>query len=75
MTHHKSESEQLVKAEERKRAKGKRVPQLSQVDLDAAGTDVGAESHFVAVPEDRDEQYVREFGAFTVGLLPLGGLA
>ncbi len=44
---------------------------LSQVSMNAAGIDVGAESHFVAVPEDRDEQSVREFGAFTVDLYRL----
>ena len=44
----------------------KGVPEaLSQVNLNAAGIDVGASSHFVAVPEDRWEQPVREFEAFT----------
>ena len=33
--------------------------QLSQVNLDAAGIDVGATSHFVAVPADRAEQPVK----------------
>jgi len=32
---------------------------------DAGGIDVGSESHFVAVPADRDEQPVREFGSWT----------
>ena len=71
MTHHKSEVERLVTPEVSKRAKERRVSHLSQVDLDAAGIDVGAESHFVAVPEDRDEQCVREFSAFTVDLYRL----
>ena len=71
MTHHKSEVERLVEPEVRKRAKERRVSLLSQVDLDAAGIDVGATSHFVAVPEDRDEQCVREFGAFTPDLYRL----
>ena len=31
----------------------------------AAGIDVGASSHFVAVPAERTEQPVREFGCFT----------
>lgn len=34
----------------------------------AAGIDVGAASHFVAVPVDRDDEPVREFSAFTTGL-------
>lgn len=35
---------------------------------DAAGVDVGAASHFVAVPVDRAEQPVREFPSFTEDL-------
>ncbi len=38
---------------------------LSQVNLNAAGIDVGASSHFVAVSEGRSEQPVREFEAYT----------
>ncbi len=71
MTYHKSEMQRLVIPEVSKLAKERRVPLLSQVDLDAAGIDVGAESHFVAVPEDRDQQNVREFGAFTGDLYRL----
>ena len=49
-----------------------RLPaQLSQVNLDAAGIDVGASSHFVAVPQDRRDQPVREFEAFTADLYRL----
>lgn len=35
------------------------------------GIDIGANSHFVAVPADRDEEPVREFAAFTADLLAL----
>ena len=38
---------------------------LSQLNLNAAGIDVGATSHYVAVPADRSEQPVQEFEAFT----------
>ena len=49
-----------------------RLPaQLSQVNLDAAGIDVGATGHFVAVPADRAEQPVQEFEAFTADLYRL----
>jgi transposase len=41
---------------------------LQQVNLNAAGIDVGADRHFVAVPRDRDDQPVREFAAFTADL-------
>lgn len=44
---------------------------LQRVNLNAAAIDVGAESHFVAVPEDRDDQPVREFAAFTADLYRL----
>src|SRR5256885_17155982 len=39
--------------------------------LNAAGIDVGAECHWVAVPCDRDEQPVQRFGAFTADLYAL----
>ena len=49
-----------------------RLPaELSRVSLNAAGIDVGASSHFVAVPEDRWDQPVREFEAFTAELYRL----
>jgi transposase len=35
---------------------------------DAAGIDIGSESHWVAVPADRADEPVREFGTFTVEL-------
>ena len=44
---------------------------LSQLNLNAAGIDVGATSHYVAVPADRAEQPVREFEAFTTDLYRL----
>ena len=44
---------------------------LSQLNLSAAGIDVGATSHFVAVPADRAEQPVQEFEAFTADLYRL----
>ena len=49
-----------------------RLPaELSQANLDAASIDVGANSHFVAVPADRSAQPVREFEAFTADLYRL----
>jgi len=38
---------------------------LPIITADAAGIDVGAREHYVAVPVDRDPQPVRCFGAFT----------
>jgi len=39
--------------------------ELMVVHPDAAGIDIGAESHFVSVPADRDQEPVREFGCYT----------
>ena len=44
---------------------------LEQMHLHAAGIDVGAEYHWVAVPRDRDEQPVQRFGTFTADLYAL----
>ena len=43
-------------------------PQLAAVNLHAAGIDIGAEAHFVAVPPSDDPQPVRSFGACTADL-------
>lgn len=43
-------------------------PGLEIVNPDAAGIDVGNESHYVAVPPGRDAQPVREFGSWTAAL-------
>jgi transposase len=43
-------------------------PGLEIVHRDAAGIDVGNQSHFAAVPAGRDEQPVREFGSWTADL-------
>ena len=46
-----------------------RLPaELSQANLNASGIDVGASSHFAAVSQDRSEQPVREFAAYTADL-------
>jgi transposase len=42
--------------------------ELEQVNVNAAGIDVGATMHFVCVPQGRDPQPVRSFGAFTADL-------
>src|SRR5579863_224888 len=55
-----------------RRELGRRVaasdPGLTIVHSNAGGIDVGNESHFVAVPPDRDENPVREFGCWTRAL-------
>lgn len=49
----------------------KRGRKIEPVHPNAAGVDIHSEFHFVAVPEDRDEEPVRRFGAFTEDLVKL----
>ena len=44
---------------------------LEKINLNAAGIDVGADKHFVAVPADRAAKPVRSFRAFTCELYSL----
>jgi hypothetical protein len=44
---------------------------LRQVHPDAAGIDLGAREHYVAVPEDRDAHPVRHFSCFTPDLFAM----
>ena len=55
-----------VKNKRRRSSKVSR--RLTVLNPDAAGIDVGAREHYVAVPPGRDEQAVRRFGAFTEDL-------
>ena len=60
------------KTRQRHSKRGKREQKLlEKIHLNAAGIDIGSESHWVAVPEDRDEQPVREFKSFTHELIEL----
>lgn len=43
-------------------------PGLQVIHPDAAGIDIGNESHFVAIPPDRDTTPIREFGSWTADL-------
>jgi transposase len=43
-------------------------PGLTIVNPNAGGIDVGNESHYVAVPPERDPEPVREFGSWTADL-------
>lgn len=44
---------------------------LRHININAAGIDIGSGSHFVSVPDDRDETPVREYKTFTPDLLEL----
>lgn len=50
------------------RARRRLSKHLEQVNLYAAGIDIGAEKHFVAVPDGLDDDPVRSFSGFTVDL-------
>ena len=55
----------------KKKAKNERQDwslNLNVVHPNAAGIDIGNESHYVAVPPDRDAQPVRQFACFTEAL-------
>ena len=59
-----------------RRELGRRIwsehPGLEVVHRDAAGIDIGSETHYVAVGPDRDTEPVRTFGCFTEDLQRLG---
>src|ERR1700680_2343602 len=48
-------------------------PGLDGVHANAAGIDIGNESHFVAVPPAKDAEAVREFGSWTADLERMAG--
>jgi transposase len=57
-----------------KKAKSQRSREralLEKVNLNAAGVDVGADTHWVAEPADRNQNPVRSFGVFTSDLMAL----
>ena len=59
-------------SQQRKRRSSRtRSAPLEQINLNAAGIDVGSAAHWVAVPQDRDEQPVQCFGALTADLYAL----
>lgn len=53
------------------RSPRQRQPRRRELHPDAAGIDIGATAHYVAVPDDRDAAPVRSFGAFTEDLFAL----
>lgn len=48
-----------------------RLDSLAQINLDAAGLDIGASEIWACVPQDRDEEPVRRFDTFTPDLYAL----
>ena len=65
-------AQQRSKRNRRRKFKVESLPQqLQHINVNAAGIDIGAEQHFVAVPEGRAEVAVRQFGAFTADLIAI----
>lgn len=68
--------EVAVGVKQARRTKGKKqatkkvvkLESLKQLNLNAAGLDIGATEIYAAVPEDRDRESVRRFDTFTVDL-------
>lgn len=54
-----------------KTKKQKSLKSLTPINPNAAGIDIGADSHWVSVTGDRDEQNVREFSCYTPNLYAL----
>ena len=46
---------------------------LEPIDANAAGIDIGSQTHWVCVPADRAAENVRSFGCFTADLYALAG--
>ena len=58
-----------MKLKKSSKNKAKRIKKhLEQINLYAAGIDIGSREHFVSVPESLDDQPVRHFGCFTIDL-------
>lgn len=50
----------------------KKRSDLEQINIDAAGIDIGSEFHYVAIPEDRAEESIRSFSCYTADLNEMG---
>jgi transposase len=57
----------------KKNKKPKDLSEFEQINFNAAGIDIGADTHYVAVPKSRDPKGrdVRHFGSFTADLFAL----
>jgi hypothetical protein len=53
------------------KTKSEAIKALREQEPDSAGIDLGANEIWVAVPADRDQKPVRQFGAFTQDLMAI----
>ena len=61
----------MSKKRSKRQKKAKDLDALEQINLNAAGIDIGAEEVYVAVPQGREKESVRTFPTFTADLLRL----
>ena len=52
----------------KRRKRAAKLKSLEQINIDAAGIDIGSAEIFVCVPEGRHEESVRRFDTFTCEL-------
>lgn len=67
----KTTSEFPAQSDSKSKKKGNKAKSFSIINPDAAGIDIGADSHWVSVSQSRDSQPVRRFGCFTSDLYAL----
>lgn len=67
----KTTSDFSAQSNSRPKKKGKKAKSLSLIKPNAAGIDIGADSHWVSVPAERDSHPVRRFSCFTSDLSAL----
>ena len=53
------------------KTKSEAIKPIGEQEPDSAGIDLGANEIWVAVPADRDQKPVRQFGAFTRDLMAI----
>jgi transposase len=61
----------MAKRKQKSQIQVKQLDVLQQLNLNAAGLDIGASEIYACVPADRDEQSVQVFETFTVDLYAL----
>ncbi len=48
-----------------------KLKSLEKININAAGIDIGSKEIVVAVPEERDKEFIKTFGTFTDDLLDM----
>ncbi len=67
----KTTSEFPTQSNSKSKKTDKKANSFSIINPNAAGIDIGADSHWVSIPQSRDSQSVRRFACFTSDLYAL----